>query len=157
MSFRSSCALVSVSLALLLGACQGSPNSASCPASCASPQVQSIVDAVGREHPEVVRLTVHAKGQGCDKYCVIASTLAAKVCKLSDPEDVEAMNTGKPVVIDEVGAVDVTVPVLKEGARCTATVGVTFEPNPEMRREQFVELAAAIAKVVEGRMRALPK
>ena len=157
MMFRSSCAAVGMSLVLLFGACESAPAVATCPASCASPETQAIVDAVAKEHPEVVRLTVHAKGTGCDKYCVIASTIAAKVCKLSDPEDLEAMSTGKTVVMDEVGMIDVTVPVLKVGPQCTATVGVTFKANAEMRRDEFVAMASAIAKVVEGRIRAIKK
>ena len=154
MSFRLSCAVVGVSLGLLLAACQSGPSVACCPASCASPEAQAIVDAVAKDHPQVVRLTVHGKPAGCDQYCAIASTIAGKVCKLSDAEDLESMSTGKPVVMEEVGAVDVTVPVLKVGPQCTATVGVTFKANAEMGREQFVELAKAIAAVVEDRMAA---
>ena len=157
MMSRSSCAAVGVSLTLLFGACEGAPAVATCPASCASPEAQAIVDAVAKEHPEVVRLTVHGKPTGCDKYCAIASTIAAKVCNVSDPEDLEAMSTGKTVVLDEVGTIDVTVPVLKVGPQCTATVGVTFKANAEMRREEFVAMGTAIAKVVEDKMRAIKK
>ena len=156
MSFRSS-ALVGLSLGLILAACGSAPAVTKCPASCASPEVQKIVESVAKEHPELVRLTVHAKGKGCDQFCAIASTVPAKICKLSDPEDLEAMNTGKPVVLDEVGAVDVTLPAIRTGAQWTSAIGVTFRPNAAMKREQFVDLAAAIAKVVEDRMRALPK
>lgn len=154
MSFRSSGVLVGAFLGLWLAACASGPGPACCPASCASPAVQKVVDGVARQHPEVVRLTVHGRPEGCDKYCAIASTLAEKVCKVSDPEDLEAMNTGRPIVLAEVGAVDVTVPVCKVGANWTKAVGVTFKEQGGMAKEQYVGLAQAIAKVVEDGMMA---
>ena len=153
MSFRSSCAVVGAFLGLLVGGCQSAP-SGPC-AGCASPGTQAIVDAVAKDHPELLRLTVHGKPEGCDQYCAIASTLPEKVCKPSDPEDLQAMANGKVVVLQEAGGADVTVPVMKKGARWESAVGVTFKPNAELGNEQFVALATAIAKVVEDRMVAL--
>jgi len=154
MSFRSSSVVVGAFLSLL-AACQ-SARDGYC-TGCASPETQAIVDAVAKDHPEVVRLTVHGKPASCDKYCAIASTLPEKVCKESDPEDLEAMVSGKIVVIEEVGGVDVTVPVLPKGARWESTVGVTFRPNAEVKRDQYVALGRAIAKVVEDKLLAMRK
>mgnify|MGYP001593820213 CR=1 FL=1 len=150
MSFRSSSVASAVFAGLFAAACHSTP-SAPCP------NTQAIVESVGKEHPEVARLTVHCVPPGGGACCAVASTLAEKRGKVSDPEDLEAMGTGKLVVLDEAGGVDVTVPVMQKGARWEATVGVTFKPNPEMKKEQFVELATAIARVVEDRMVAMRK
>jgi len=154
MSFRSyrvaSRVLVGLGLGLVLGGCRSTP-------SAPSPDIQAIVEAVAKDHPEVVRLTVHMVPPGGGVSCVVASTLAEKLGKVSDPEDLEAMATGKVVVLEEVGAVDVTVPVMKKGARWESSVGVTLKPNAQLGRAQYVELAKAIARVVEDRMAAIKK
>jgi len=115
---------------------------------------QAVVESVAKQHPECVRLTVHSTPPAGGDWCVIASTVAEKLGKPSDKEDLDAMGTGRTVVLDEPGAVDVTVPILLKDAKWTATCGVTVKAPAGANREQLVANANTIAKAVEASMAA---
>ncbi len=153
MSLRSSCVVPFVLVALFAGACESTPSAAA----ARSSDTQAIVDAVAKEHPEVARLTVHMVPPAGGASVAVASTLPQKHGKPSDPEDLQVMSTGRPIVLPEGQGWDVTVPALPKGARWEAAVGVTFQPNPELGKERFIEMATAIARVVEDRMLAARK
>jgi hypothetical protein len=108
---------------------------------------QVVVDSVAKQNPGLLRLTVHCMQNGKAMAC--ASTVAAKKGKPSDPEDVQAMTTGKTVVLDEANAIDVTVPMRAKDGTCMAACGVTM-PSAGMTREQAVAKATAIAQAVEA-------
>lgn len=133
-------ALSLLSVVLSLSGCHSTPRCANCE------NAQSVVDAVAKQNPECTRLTVHCAMEGGAKCC--ASTKADKIGKPSDKEDLEAMQTGKNVVLDEAGAIDVTVPFRKEGDTFRSACGVTLKADG-MTREQAVAKATAIAKAVE--------
>ncbi len=120
--------------------------------SCCSPvgtceQSQATVEKVAKEHPGLTRLTVHCMMDGKPMAC--ASTAADKKGKPSDAEDVKAMQSGQPVVLDEQGLLDVTVPILAKDGKFHGACGVTM-PTTGMTREQAVAKATSIAKAVEA-------
>jgi hypothetical protein len=118
------------------------------------PTTQNIVDSVAADYPAVIRLTVHTTMPGGSGPVAVASTWAEKLGKPSDPEDLDAMRRGMPVVLETLTEVDVTLPILNQGARWDGAVGVTFknDANRSQSTQALTDLAKAIAKVVEDRM-----
>jgi hypothetical protein len=115
---------------------------------------QAIVESVAADYPAVIRLTVHTTMPGGSGPVAVASTWAEKLGKPSDPEDLNAMHRGVPVILETLTEVDVTLPILNQGARWDGAVGVSFKNGPDRTQSQaaLTELAKAIAKVVEDRM-----
>lgn len=109
-------------------------------------KAQSVVASVAAANPEVTRLTLHC-GMG-DGMHTCASTDGARVGKPSDPEDVQAVTTDQVVVLDEAGALDVTVPISHKDGKPMAACGVTLK-NGGMSRDQAVAKAKQIAMAVE--------
>ncbi|MHC4340393.1 MAG: type 2 periplasmic-binding domain-containing protein [Planctomycetota bacterium] len=131
-------------------------------AACASmkapyPAAQDIVDGVAAKHPELVRLTLHAVPEGKTECTQVASTAKKRRGKPSDPEDLEAMKTGRQVVLDEPGAIDVTVPILRKGNKPTAVAGVTLRAAEGADRAALVNEARAIAEELAVAVRAAGK
>ena len=121
------------------------------------PAAQEIVDSVAAKHPELVRLTLHAIPEGKSDCMQIASTAKKRRGKPSDPEDLEAMKTGKQIVLDEPGAVDVTVPILRSRGKATAVTGVTLRAEEGADRAALVNKARAIAEELASAVRAAGK
>jgi len=130
--------------ALVAAGCQSTK------APCAD--TQAVVESVAKQHPECVRLTVHSAPPSGGDWCIIASTSAENLGKPSDKEDLDARGTGRTVVLDEPGAVDVTVPILLKDGKWGATCGVTVKAAAGANREQLVNNANTIAKAVEASM-----
>jgi hypothetical protein len=131
-------------------------------AACAStkrpyPEAQDVVDRVAAKHPDLVRLTLHAVPSGKTECTQLASTVGKRRGKPSDPEDLEAMRTGKEVVLDEQGAIDVTVPILMKGGKATAVTGVTLRAAEGSNRNALVARARVIAGEVAAEVRAAGK
>lgn len=135
---------LSLSVLVAVAGCAAAPK-----ALC--PDTQNAVEHVAAAHPEVVRLTVHAVPPAGGEMCVIASSLAAKLGKPSDPEDHRAVASGETVVLDEPGAVDYTVPVRLREGRYTAAVGVTMKSGGEPAAQMAA--AKAIAAEVAAMMK----
>ena len=115
-------------------------------ADCA--KAQSVVESVAKQNPDVTRLTVHC-AMGGQELKVCASTAASKRGSASDPEDKKAVETNQTVVLDEAGALDVTVPIHVKNGKPMAACGVTLK-NVGMTRAQMEEKAKTIAKAVEA-------
>ena len=107
---------------------------------------QTVVDNVAKANPAVTRLTIHCADDGAMKVC--ASTAADKLGKASDPEDKKALETGQEVVLEEKGALDVTLPICMKDGKATAVCGVTIKTDG-MSREQAIAKAKEIAKAVD--------
>lgn len=123
---------------------------ASTGACCDAPTApQTVVGNVAKANPAVTRLSVHCADDGALKVC--ASTVADKVGKASDAEDQKAMQTGEAVVLEEQGALDVTVPICMKDGKATAVCGVTMKTDG-MNRDQAIAKAKEIAKAVETGM-----
>jgi hypothetical protein len=120
---------------------------ASTPGTCAScATAQAVVESVARQNPDCTRLTIHCAMADGAKAC--ASTAAERIGTASNKEDLDAMATGRTVVLDEAGAIDVTVPINPKNGRFQSACGVTLAAAG-MTREQAVAKANAIAKAVE--------
>ena len=115
--------------------------------------IQQIVDSVQAKHTDLVRLTVHAVPAGKTQACAVASTAADKRGKPSDPEDLEAMSSGKEVVLDQGGNVDVTVPLPGMDGKNVGAVGVTLKAGSKSR-DQLIGDARNIAQSVIDAVRA---
>lgn len=139
-SFSLSCLLFAAALAA------GCASNSAC--ACKDSDAEAVVTRVAKENPGVARLTVHCK-QADGSVIACASTAADKKGKPSDPEDVEAMAKGQPVVLDQASGLDVTVPILQKDGAYSAACGVTFA-DKGMAREAAVQQATAIAKAVEA-------
>ncbi len=119
-------------------------------ASCASapdPQAQDLVQSIAHKNANVVRLTVHAIPAGATAYKAVASTSSSKLGKPSDPEDLKAIQTGQLVVLEETGAIDVTVPILMKGGKHSATTGVTVKES--VGKDAAILMARTIAGEIE--------
>ena len=120
--------------------------------SCASttaldPSAQTLLESLASKNGNVVRLTVHAIPAGGADYKAVASTLASKLGKSSDPEDLKAIKSGEVVVLEESGGIDVTVPIQSKGGRYTAAAGVTMKSA--MGRDAAIQAAKAIATQID--------
>lgn len=136
-------------ICLVLVACQSAPGD-----NQGYADAQDLVDRIARETPNVVRLTIHAVPKGETKSIYIASTATERVGQPSDPEDIEALKTGRTIVKKEGGHVDVTVPIPGAPGKIFAVVGVTLA-NPEGASEQALRnqataIAQKIRKAIAG-------
>ncbi|HEX5138355.1 MAG TPA: hypothetical protein VFY93_15370 [Planctomycetota bacterium] len=143
--------VVSLSLVIVLAACASTKGAGPYPAA------QEVVDRVAAKHADLVRLTLHAVPKGKTECTQLASTMAKRRGKPSDPEDRDAMRTGREIVLDEPGAIDVTVPILKKDGKATAIAGVTLPVASGADRNAVVGRARAIAAEVEAEVRAAGK
>lgn len=109
------------------------------------PAAQKALDGVAAEHRDLLRLTLHAVPAGQTQCVQLASTMPERRGKPSDPEDLDALRTGNQVVLDEPGAIDVTVPILLVGGKPTAVAGVTLRAGAGQSRDALVQRARSIA------------
>ena len=93
----------------------------------AHPDAQRRLEAVVKQHPDIVRLTIHAVPRGETKSRIVATNVAAKLGAWSDPEDLQAMATQKPVIVEEGENLDYTAPVVDWQGQSVAAVGVTVK------------------------------
>ena len=131
-------------------------------AGCASmkgpyPAAQDILDGVAAKHPDLVRLTLHAVPEGKTDCTQVASTAKKRRGKPSDPEDLKAMETGREVVLEEDGAIDVTVPILMQMGKAIAVTGVTLPLKEGENRNAVIAKARGIASELEAAVRAAGK
>jgi hypothetical protein len=141
--------LVPLFAALTLAACASSPDP--------YPDAQEVLAGVAAKHQDLVRLTLHAVPQGSTQCTQVASTVAARRGKPSDPEDLQALRTGNAVVLDEQGAIDVTVPILMQGVTPTAVAGVTLRADQGANRDAVVQRAHSIAQELATAIKATGK
>jgi hypothetical protein len=133
--------------AILFTACATTPK-----APCGD--TQRVVESVAVLHPECVRLSVHSTPPGGGGKVAIASTSPDKLGKPSDPEDIEAMQSGETIVKEESGAIDFTVPIARRGDSWNAACGVTLTADAGANRDQLRARAQQIARSVEVAMAA---
>ena len=119
------------------------PSCANGPAMTEFPAAQSLVDSVAAAHDDVVRLTIHAVPAGGEKAQVIASTSAEKRGSWSDPEDIQAMDSGEAVELMEGDDLDLSVPVMDASGTAMAVVGVTVSGDDQAAMRQSAEQIAA--------------
>jgi hypothetical protein len=119
-----------------------------------SPEAQSVVESIAAQNADVLRLTVHRMASDGGGYRAVASTAPAKLGQSSDPEDLRAIETGQVIVLDEPGALDVTVPICPREGKFTAASGVTLKAEAGADRAALEARAKEIAKAVEAGLKA---
>jgi hypothetical protein len=89
---------------------------------------------------------------GSSENVVVASNVAAKVGKKSDPEDLRAMKTGRPVVLREGENFDVTLPLHDARGKIIGAIGLTLKPAAGEQEGNATRHARAIANELEKRI-----
>ena len=87
---------------------------------------QTLIDKTVAEHPEIVRLTIHAVPSGQTESRIIACNIREKLGKLDDPEDLEVVKTKKAIALKEDNNLDVTAPILDKAGNAIAATGITL-------------------------------
>jgi hypothetical protein len=130
-----------VLISMLLVSCHSAPGNGD-----RFQRAQDLVDGIVLKNPDLVRLTIHAVPTGENASRIIACNVPAKLGQMSDPEDLEAMQTGTTVVLVEGNHLDVTAPILDTSGRAIAATGITLA-NPGGASEQELRVKAeAIAR-----------
>ncbi len=101
---------------------------------------QRLVDELAKKHPELLRIGLH-----------VASNVSAKVGQKSDPEDLQAMKTGRPVVLREGENFDVTLPLHDASGKIIGAIGLTLKPITGEQEGDATRRARAIARELENR------
>src|SRR5262249_8018237 len=114
-------------------------------------KLQQLVFDLQRANPGIVRLSVHRYDPDLGGV-IVASTMTSKVGLPSHAEDLRAMATLQPVVIELGSDLDVTVPILVHDGRAQACVGIVMTTGPRMPRETLIANARAIAHEIEQEM-----
>lgn len=109
-------------------------------------RAQELVDNMVLKHPDLVRLTIHAVPAGEEGCRIVACNIKEKIGKPSDPEDLEAMKTGKTVTLKEGGNLDVTAPILDKAGKPIAATGITLRFRKGESENEVIEKAKSIAE-----------
>ncbi len=113
---------------------------------------QKLVDDLAAKHPDLVRIGLHLTPPNSSDNIIVACNIAARIGQKSDPEDLKAMQTGKPVVLKEGGKFDVTLPLHTASGRVIGAIGLTFKPQGNEREASAAERAKKLAAEVEKRI-----
>jgi iron complex outermembrane receptor protein len=113
---------------------------------------QRLVDELAKKHPELVRIGLHATPAGSSENIIVASNVAAKLGQKSDPEDLRAMETGRPVVLREGENFDVTLPLHDATGKVIGAIGLTLRPNVGEQERDATRRARAIASELENQV-----
>lgn len=108
---------------------------------------QRLVDELAKRHPELIRVGVHVTPPGGSANIIVASNVAAKIGQESDSEDLQAMKTGRLVVLKEGENFDVTLPLHDAKGRMIGAIGLTLKGGGT--EGDATERARAIASELE--------
>jgi len=110
---------------------------------------QKLVDDLAAKHPEITRIGLHlTPPQGADNI-IVASNLPAKIGQKSDPEDLRAMRSGRPVILQEAGSFDVTLPLHDASGKTIGALGLTFKPAPGEQESSTIKRTRDAARELE--------
>jgi hypothetical protein len=110
---------------------------------------QKLVDELAAKHPDLVRIGLHLTPPNRADNIIVACNIAARIGQKSDPEDLKAMQTGKPVVLKEEGNFDVTLPLHTASGKVIGAIGLTFKPQGNEQESSAAERAKKMAAEVE--------
>jgi hypothetical protein len=113
---------------------------------------QKLVDDLARKHPDLVRIGLHVTPPRSAENIIVASNVPAKIGQKSDPEDLQAMKTGRPVALREGQNFDVTLPLHDAAGKTIGAIGLTFKPANNEQEGSAVRRAQAIAGELEKRI-----
>jgi iron complex outermembrane receptor protein len=110
---------------------------------------QKLVDDLVAKHPDLVRIALHLTPPDRADNMIVACNVAARIGRKSDPEDLKAMQTGKPVVLKEEGNFDVTLPLHTASGKVIGAIGLTFKPQGNEQESAAAGRAKKMAAEVE--------
>ncbi len=110
---------------------------------------QKLVDDLVAKHPDLVRVGLHLTPPDRTDNMIVACNVAARIGRKSDPEDLKAMQTGKPVVLKEEGNFDVTLPLHTASGKVIGAIGLTFKPQGDEQESAAAGRAKKMAAEVE--------
>jgi hypothetical protein len=113
---------------------------------------QRLVDELALRHPELVRIGMHVTAPGKSENVIIACNLPERIGQKSDPEDLNAMKTGKTVVLKEGADFDVTLPLHDAASKLIGALGLTFKPRRGEQDADAARRAGTIARELEKRI-----
>jgi hypothetical protein len=119
----------------------------------ADSSLQAVVDRIAAAHPEVARLSIHAVPAGETGMRIVASTVAGRIGEPSDPEDLDAIRSGQPVVMQEAHNLDYTLAVEGPSGE-SMVVGVTISGASGEGREALLDKAQRVAEKTAAALRA---
>ncbi len=110
---------------------------------------QRLVDELAKKHRELVRIGLHVTPPHSSENTIVASNIAAKLGQKSDPEDLQAIKTGRPVVLREGENFDVTLPLHDAAGKTIGAVGLTLKVAAGEQESDATRRARAIAGELE--------
>ena len=110
---------------------------------------QKLVDELVARHPELIRVGLHVTPPKTSENLIIASNVSEKIGQRSDPEDLQAMQSGKPVILKEGENFDVTLPLHDAAGEIIGAVGLTFKPQPGEQESDAIRRAKDAAQELE--------
>ena len=110
---------------------------------------QRLVEELGAKHPELVRIGMHVTPPGKSDNIIIACNVPERIGRKSDPEDLQAMKTGRPVVLKEGKDFDVTLPLHDAAGNTIGSIGLTFQPHAGEKEADAARRACAMAREIE--------
>jgi hypothetical protein len=110
-----------------------------------------LVDELAKAHPELVRIGLHLTPPNRSDNIIVASNIPAKVGQKSDPEDLEVMKTGRPVILKEGDNYDVTLALHDAAGRLIGALGLTVKPTATGQKGAL-QSAQSITKDFERRI-----
>ncbi len=110
---------------------------------------QRLAEDVASKNADLVRIGLHLTPPKQTENIIIASNVAAKIGRKSDPEDLQALKTGRPVVLKEGDNFDVTLPLHDISGKLIGAVGITLKPKPGDKEADVLRRAKAIASDLE--------
>ncbi len=110
---------------------------------------QKLVDELAAKRTDVVRVALHLTPPEGPDNLIVACNVAERVGKKSDPEDLQAMRTGKAVVLKEEGNFDVTLPLHTASGKVIGAIGLTFKPKDNEKESSAAVRARKMATEVE--------
>lgn len=113
---------------------------------------QALVEEFAAKHAGLVRIGLHVTPPDSTENLIIASNAADKIGQKSDPEDLEAMKTGKAVVLKEGENFDVTLPLHDAAGRLIGAIGLTMKPQRGEQKSGAALRARELARAVEKRI-----
>ena len=110
---------------------------------------QRLVDELAARHPELVRIGLHVTPPNRSDNVIIACSVPERIGRKSDPEDLEALKAGQPVVLKEGENFDVTLPLHDAAGKTIGAIGLTLKPRPGEQNADAARRARAMAREVE--------
>lgn len=115
-------------------------------------EAQRLVEDLIARHPGLVRVGMHLAPPDQPDNIIVACNVAERIGRKSDPEDLKAMQTEKPVVLREAGNFDVTLPLHTASGKVIGALGLTFKPEGNEEESAAVERAKNLASELEAQI-----